>query len=221
MKEVFKFLTDLDNNNNRPWFTEHKEEYTGALGNVKKVTTTIEQELSNSDNLDKTKIFRIYRDVRFSKDKTPYKKSFGIHFKRATNKLRGGYYLHIEPGASMIGGGFWAPEKKDLRRIRDEIAFDDKPLRKIISNKNFINNFGSLEGDALKNGPTGFDKEHPAIDLIKMKQFLVSKRFTDEQVTSKDFVWEVVNSFNAMRPFFDYMSIVLTTNINGESILED
>ena len=163
-------------------------------------------------------MFRIYRDVRFSKDKSPYKTNFGVALGRTKPMLRGGYYLHIEPDGSFVGGGFWEPNAEDLNRIRKEFEMDDSEIRAIISDENFVKTFGKLEGEELKTAPKGFDKEHPAIDLIRKKQYLVSRKFTDKEVTDKNFKTEVVNTFLAMRPFFDYMSEVLGTNLNGESI---
>lgn len=165
-------------------------------------------------------MFRIYRDVRFSKDKSPYKTHWSGSFKRASKYRRGGYYFHIEPGnQSFIAGGFWAPNKEDLARIREEIAQAPDEFREIIETKTFVDTFGSLQGEQLKSAPKGYDKDHPAIDLLRYKQFIVVKPFSDEEVLRSDFV-EVVNAvFQKMRPFFDYMSEVLTTDANGEPIV--
>ncbi len=212
---TLKFLKDIEKNNNRDWFLAHKAQYEAALANLNALRDEIVKGLNKKDVIEEGKVFRIYRDVRFSKDKAPYKNNFGIHFKRATRQRRGGYYLHIEPGGSFVGGGFWAPEPADLKRIRDEFAFDDKPIRKIIKAKNFNKYFGSLQGDELKTAPAGYDRDSPAIDLIRKKQYLISRTFTDKELTSPTFVKEVVTTFEAMRPFFDYMSEVLTTDLNG------
>ena len=213
---TLKFLKDLEKNNNRDWFQAHKAQYENAWANAKEVLDDVVKGLNKKDVIEEGKMFRIYRDVRFSKDKSPYKDHFGIHFVRAGKERRGGYYLHIQPGGSFVGGGFWEPNPADLKRIRNEIAYDDKPLRKIISAKGFVSTFGKLEGDELKTAPSGYERDSPAIDLIRKKQFLVSKKFTDKQVSDPGFVKEVVKTFEAMRPFFDYMSEVLTTNADGE-----
>lgn len=213
---TIKFLRDLDKNNEREWFSANKARYEQALKNVNSFKDAVIQSLSKKDVIENGRVFRIYRDVRFSKDKAPYKNNFGIHFTRATKERRGGYYLHIEPGKSFAGGGFWAPEPEDLKRIRDEIAFDDKPIRKIINQKTFIKYFGTLNGDELKTAPSGYDRDHPAIDLIRKKQFIVGRNFTDKEVTDPGFIKEVTLSFEAMRPFFDYMSEVLSTDLNGQ-----
>lgn len=217
-KETLDFLVQLRNNNNREWFADNKKEFQKLEKEFKTSAQELVTELSKSDSIDKIQMFRIYRDVRFSKDKSPYKTNFGVALGRTKPMLRGGYYLHIEPGGSFVGGGFWEPNAEDLNRIRKEFEMDDTEIRKIISDKNFVKTFGSLQGDELKTAPKGFDKEHPAIDLIRKKQYLISRKFTDKEVMDKNFKTEVLNTFLAMRPFFDYMSEVLGTNLNGESI---
>ncbi len=216
-----QFLRDLSDNNNRPWFQANKERYDSALANMKTFLQAVEQALGETDLIESANLFRIYRDVRFSKDKAPYKNNFGLGFSRATNRLRGGYYVQIEPGASFVGGGFWQPDTADLKRIRDEFAVDDQSIRQIISAPAFQQYFGTLEGDELKTAPRGYDKDSPALDLLRKKSFIVQRAFTDAEVMSEQFLTEVKRSLEAMRPFFDYMSMVLTTNLNGESILEE
>src|SRR5687768_8320944 len=183
---------------------------------MKGVKDAVVKSLNKKDMLEDGRVFRIYRDVRFSKDKAPYKNNFGIHFTRAGKERRGGYYLHIQPGESFAGGGFWAPEPQDLKRIRDEFAFDDQPIRKIISNKTFVKYFGGLQGEELKTAPSGYERDHPAIDLIRRKQFIVSRNFSDKEIQDKNFIKEVTLTFEAMRAFFDYMSEVLSTDLNGQ-----
>jgi uncharacterized protein (TIGR02453 family) len=218
-KSTIDFLKAIRENNNKPWFEANKDTYLTAKDEFKIFAEDLRSLMDKHDLLEKHKIFRIYRDVRFSKDKTPYKSNMSIGFTRATKALRGGYYLHVEPGNIFAGGGFWAPETKDLKRIRDEFATSDKEIREIINNQDFIKHFGTLQGEGIKTAPRGFDKNHPAIDLIRKKQFVVMKPFSEQEVMSENFAREVDITFQAMRPFFDYMSDVLTTNINGESIL--
>jgi uncharacterized protein (TIGR02453 family) len=126
----------------------------------------------------------------------------------------------LEPGASFVEGGFWEPNAGDLMRIRKEFEHDDTEIRSILNDKVFVSYFNKLEGEELKTAPKGFDKAHPAIDVIRKKQFLITRKFTDKEVVHKNFEKEVLATFAAMRPFLDYMSEVLTTNINGESLLE-
>lgn len=215
---TLKFLKALKKNNNREWFAEHKPKYQEALDNYKAFMAAVEQEVAKHDELEGQKVFRIYRDVRFSKDKTPFKVHFSGFLTRATKWRRGGMYIALGAGDSMVGGGFWKPESKDLARIRQEIAADDQELRKIINAKKVKDYFGGLHGDQVKSAPKGYKKEHPAIDLLRYKQFLMMRPFTDAEVLDKGFVKEVSKTFKAMRPFFDYISDVLTTDENGVPI---
>lgn len=223
-KQNLTFLENLAKNNNRDWFLDNKKEFQQQQSNTSSFGDELISLMNQHDLIEtpsgKKSLYRIYRDVRFSKDKTPYKTSWGMHFKRATKKLRGGYYLHIQPGNnSFVGGGFWAPNKDDLQRIREEINIDASELREILHSPPFIKTFGNLEGEQLKTAPRGFDKTHPDVDLLRYKQFIFSKNFTDKEVLDKNFIHSVNATFKEMRPFFDYMSSVLTTNLNGESIL--
>lgn len=220
-KSSLQFLETLKNNNNRDWFELHKNEFKAEEIKLKSFYEAILEDLNMNDTIDKMKIYRIYRDVRFSKDKTPYKFFRSVSFSRASEKLRGGYHLKISPGETMLAGGFFQPNTADLLRIRKEFETDDTEIREIIADDNFQKYFGALEGDELKSAPRGFDKNHDAIDLIRKKSFLVTRKFTDKEVLSANFREELKHSYLAMRPFFDYMSDVLTTDINGESILKE
>ena len=221
-ESAFKFLRDLAKNNNRPWFNENKERYLKEYNHMVDFVEVLLDEMSHHDKLEpmtgKKSMFRIYRDVRFSKDKSPYKNHFSGRMKRATKWLRGGYYYHIEPGNSFLAGGFWGPNSADLKRIREEIAADDKPLREIIAQPVFVDTFGELKGETVKTAPKGFSKDHPAIDLLRYKQLIVIRKFTNKEVTGPDFLAEMVQTFRNMRPFLDYMSEVLTTDSNGVPI---
>lgn len=215
----FQFLQDLIINNNRDWFNENKPRYEAAKNNMKAFGNALLKEMNKTDHIERLKIHRIYRDVRFSKDKTPYKRNLSCSMVRATKLLRGGYYLHIEPDECFLGGGFWSPNKEDLARIRKELAFDAQPLRDIIADDNFQKMFGTLQGEQLKTAPRGFAKDHENVDLLRYKQYLVMRKFTNEEVIQPDFLEKVVAGFQAMRPFFDYMSEVLTTDENGVPIV--
>jgi uncharacterized protein (TIGR02453 family) len=217
---IFHFLHQLKENNNREWFASNKKAFQVEEQLEKAFFMAVYADLEKIDNLDKMQVFRIYRDVRFSKDKSPYKNHFSVGFNRSKPLLRGGMYLHIEDNASFVGGGFWEPNAPDLFRIRKEIEVDASELRAIISEENFQKYFKTLQGEELKTAPKGFDKTHPAIDLLRKKQFLLTRRFTNDEVLSANFKDEVIASFKAMRPFFDYMSDVLNTDLNGESLLE-
>lgn len=212
---TLSFLKDLGVNNNKPWFAENKDRYLTAYEEMKVFRDALSEKMSQFDNIEKTKLYRIYRDVRFAKDKSPYKNNFSGGLTRATKLLRGGYYFSIEPDASLVAGGFFSPNAADLKRIRDEFAVDADPIRQIMADKIFKKKFKTLIGNAVKTAPRGFDKEHPNIDLIRLKQFYVQHNFTDKEVTSKQFLDKLVQSFMDMRPYFDYMSNVLTTDKNG------
>lgn len=216
---TLQFLEQLKEHNNREWFTENKKIFKGHEQEVKNFFKAIESSLKTFDDIESHKIMRIYRDVRFSKDKTPYKPRFAGGFKRATLQLRGGYWLNIEPNNCMAGGGFYGPEPKDLLRIRKEFEIDDSEIRAIINEPIFKATFGEIQGEEVKTAPKGFNKDHKAIDLIKKKQFYVMKRFSDNEMTSPNAIDEITNVYKTLRPFFDYMSDVLTTNLNGESII--
>jgi len=219
------FLKQLQQNNNRDWFADHKEECVKQQSFIETFADGLLAELNTHDVIEtatgKKSQQRIYRDTRFSGDKTPYKKYWGGGFTRATASRRGGYYYHIETGNTFLAGGFWSPSAPDLKRVRDDINYDSAPLRKILNSKTFVSTFGTLNGEQLKTTPKGFDASHEAIDLLRYKQFLLIKRFTDAEVLSPDFLKNASQAYKNMRPFFDYMSEVLTTNANGISLLEE
>jgi len=216
--QVFTFLKALAAHNDRDWFTAHKADYQAAYDNFKAFAHGLQDLMTSHDELARMQVHRIYRDVRFSKDKTPYKSNFSGFFERATKWRRGGYYFHIAPGNTFVGGGFWDPEKADLQRIRTDLAPGPETRRAIIAAPDFVKTFGQLHGEQLKTAPAGYPKDHPAIDLLRYKQFLISHSFTDQEALSPDFPAQAAQVFQKMRPFFDYMSEVLTTDENGVPI---
>lgn len=218
-KSLFNFLEELAKNNNREWFQDHKDAFDAEKKNVELFCQELMEKLVNFDEVDSFRVYRIYRDTRFSLDKTPYKNHFGIIMKRKQPYNRGSFYIHLEPGNVFIGGGFWGPEKEDLFRIRKAIEVEDD-LVDIIAAPDFQEKFGSLYGEQLKTAPKGFDKLHPRVDLLRYKQFLVIKKFTEEQALRADFISQIVEAYQAMLPFFEYMTSVLTTDENGESLLD-
>lgn len=217
---TLQFLNDLTANNNRDWFTEQKPRFTEIQNAVKVRFTEMQVNLEKHDEIEKMKVYRIYRDVRFSKDKTPYNPRLAVSFSRLGKQLRGGYFLQIKPGGTMIGGGFWQPEKDDLYRLRKEIELDATEFRAILNDANFVQYFGGVfNGEELKSAPRGFDKEHPDADLLRKKGYIALRNFTDKQVLAPNFLEEVDATFKAMRPFFNLFSDILTTNLNGESLI--
>lgn len=217
--KTFDFLRELNQNNNRDWFNDNKSKFKSVESDVKSFYHDVKELLEKHDKIEKVKMFRIYRDVRFSKDKTPYKPHFAGSFSRLGAELRGGYYLRIKPGETFVATGFWEPNKEDLLRIRKEWEQDASELKTILDNKEFKVLWGELRGDGVKTAPKGFDKEHPDIELIRKKQFIFVREFSDTEVLSEEFINEIDKSFRTIRPFFDLMSDVLTTNLNGERLV--
>ncbi|MDF2436408.1 MAG: hypothetical protein K0Q95_784 [Bacteroidota bacterium] len=218
---AIEFLKLVKKNNNRDWFNANKERYLKEHEAIIAFADDLLKEMNKHDHIEtpsgKKSLHRIYRDTRFSKEKTPYKINWSGSFSRATKKLRGSYYFHIEPGNSFVGGGFWGPNPDDLKRIRQEIDYDAKPFRKVLNSKSFKETFGTLQGERLTSAPQGFKSDHPEIDLLRYKQFLLMKKFSDKEVLNPDFLKQVNDTFKKMRPFFDLMSEVLTTDSNGIS----
>ena len=218
-KSTLAYISDLANNNEKSWIEANKDAYLSAKDDFQEFANHVGSLMSQHDKISRVKIFRIYRDVRFSKDKTPYKSHFSVEFQRATALRRGSYYLQVDTNGAFLAGGFWGPEKDDLKRIREEFAADPQSILKIINDRKFVSTFGTLKGDSLKTMPRGFDADTEAVDLIKKKQFYVEKSFSREEVLSKDFASKVDATYQVMRPYLDYMSTVLTTNLNGELIV--
>ncbi len=216
------FLKKIKKNNDRTWFMEHKEEYDKAFGELVTFADLILAELKKHDDIEtpngKKSLFRIYNDVRFSKDKSPYKLNLGGAFRRAGVLRRGGYYYHIQPGNSFVAGGFWGPSTQDLNHIRQHIAADPEPITSILKSKSFKKTFSTLQGEQLKIAPRGYTTDHPAIDLLRYKQLIVRHDYSDEEVRHPSFYKKVAQNFHDMRPFLDYMSEILTTDLNGISL---
>ncbi|MBO3700584.1 DUF2461 domain-containing protein [Roseivirga sp. E12] len=223
-KSSFDFLNQLTENNNRDWFNENKPWYQDEHLNATDFAEAMLQGLKEHDDITtvsgKKSMMRVYRDVRFSKDKSPYNPRWAGSFSRQKPHLRGGYYFHLKPGQTVIGGGFYGPVPEDLKLIRDQIAQDDQPLRSVLNDPAFKKVFGALQGEQVKTAPKGFDKEHPAIDLLRHKSMYVFRDFSDKEVLSPNFLKEALSTFVALRPFFDVMTEYLTTDLNGLSRID-
>lgn len=218
-KDLFSFFSDLQQNNNRDWFTEHKPTFKALETQVKTFGEQLKDQLNQHDYIDRFKLFRIYRDVRFSKDKIPYKTHFGLTWHRIKPLYRGGYYLHLSPKNNFLACGFWDPNPADLKRIRQEIDMDGKEYRFILNNKTFKSVWGELQGEAVKTAPKGYAKDHPHIDLLRFKQHIFTINYSDKEICQPDFMDRANKALQAVRPFVDYMSEVLTTNADGESLV--
>lgn len=225
-KSTLTFLKQLAKNNDREWFADNKDKYEAGRENVAEFAQALLDRVSETDVLatesGKKSLFRIYRDVRFSKNKDPYKTNFAGQFVRDGKLRRGGYYYNISPTGdwrSMVGGGFYGIEKDDLKRMREELAVDASELRAIIADKDFVRVFGELQGEQLKTAPQGYPKDHKNIDLLRYKQFYVARDFSDEEILSADFLDMAHEATLTLRPFFDFFTEVLTTDANGELIV--
>lgn len=222
-KSTLDFLYDLSRNNNRDWFAKNKDRYLRENENMIAFADNLLNAMRNHDYLETASgrdcLLRIFRDTRFSKDKSPYKNYWGGSFKRATKKLRGGYYFHLQPGASFAAGGFFSPNPVDLLRIRKDIELNYDDWEKLLLRKSLVVNFGELQGEKIKTVPRGFSKDHPGIEILKHKQYYFKRVFSDKEVLNPGFLQELNNTFKNLRPYFDYMSNVLGTDLNGVSIV--
>lgn len=217
---TIQFLKRLKKNNNKEWFTNNKADYQRARANMKLFMLALEKRMNELDVIENHSLSRINRDLRFSKDKTPYKDYFWGYLRRFGHNRRGGYALSIEIGKpSLVSAGFYSPNKEDLYRIRKELEMDSSQMRAIINDKKFKETFSELIGEGVKTAPRGFDKKDANIDLIRKKQFYVQQPFSEKEILQVDFLDRVVDCYQTIRPFFDYMTEVLTTNINGEPVL--
>ena len=221
-KSTFSFLKKLAANNNREWFNDHKDDYEKSKSNVEGFVDALLARMNGHDDIEtpsaKKSLYRIYNDVRFSEDKTPYNPRFAGYLKRRKPFLRGGYYYWIKPGGTHIGCGFAYPNADDLLRIRKDIFLNFGDWKKMLGTKSIKSVFGTMQGSQVKTAPRGFSKEDPAIEMLRYKQFWFEHSFTDNEALSKDFVKTMDRTFKAIRPVFDYFSDILTTNENGEPL---
>lgn len=213
-KSTFTFLKDLKNNNHKIWFDANKEKYLAAKENLIEWTAELLEKISKLETLlpsdPKKHINRIYRDVRFSKDKTPYNIHLAVSIMRSADmNSKCGVYLHLQPGGSFFAGGVYMPSSEQLKLIRDGIDYDAKPLRKILASKSFKENFGELQGETLVRPPKDFPADHPEIELLKMKQFLISRRYSDKEVLSESFQNEIVKIYKESLKLFAYFDQAL------------
>lgn len=212
MDTILAFLQELKNNNNREWFQANKGWYDDAKAQFEGIVGEVIKGISNFDSdigLLKPKdcVFRIYRDVRFSKNKDPYKINMGAAFSKGGRKSRhAGYYLHIEPDNSFIGGGKWQPEPDVLKSIRYEIYQSPEEFNKIIDNKNFVKLFGQMSGDKLIRPPKGFPQDFEDIELLKFKSYIAGANIPAGQMTQAKFLPFVIDAFQKMNPFIGFLN---------------
>lgn len=211
--DTFHFLSQLATNNNREWFQAHKQQHDKARENVIMFVTQIINDLSKVDvaisaDLDpKDCVMRIYRDIRFSKDKTPYKTNFGIGISPNGKNFDGpGYYLHIHPEQSFLAGGCWMPEPNVLKAIRQEIDYNGSDFHAIVDRPSFKNYFGHLDTELkLKTAPKGYPADHPDIDYLQLKSFTVSHELEQGDLKKADALKKVVAGFTELYPFISYL----------------
>jgi uncharacterized protein (TIGR02453 family) len=210
---ILKFLKDLSKHNDRTWFEKNKPRYLEAKQTFEDFIAALLKELTKVDDklagLEPKKLpFRIYRDVRFSKDKSPYKVNMGAGFS-PNGKLvqEPGYYIHIEPGnKSFLAGGIYMPDAANLAKVRQEIDYNAERLSKILKDKTFKKHFGGLdEFDKLKTMPKGYSKDHPHIEFLKLKSFIVTHMYTDKEVMDKKFIKTIASHGKVIRPLIDFI----------------
>lgn len=212
LPSTLSFLSDLAANNNKPWFDANRGRYAEAktdfeifVGGILK--TLAKTEPAFAEQHAKDCIFRIFRDVRFAKDKSPYKANFGAFFAKGGKKDTGaGYYIHIEPGKGFAGGGLWMPEPPVLKAVRQEIDYNFDEFKNIINDKKFKKYFKTIEGESAKKAPQGYTEDNPAISYLKMKSFTTHTPVADKDITSKSFSKQVTDSFETMKPFIDFLN---------------
>ncbi|WP_378104272.1 DUF2461 domain-containing protein [Chryseobacterium sp. sg2396] len=213
--EVFGFLKKLSQNNNREWFSEHKNLYVESQQNVIAFLESLITKMSGFDEelakIDAKKaLFRIYRDTRFSKDKIPYKTNFGASLGMGKGSQKGGYYLHLEPGKSFIAGGIYMPESSVLKELIKEISLYSEEFLAIINNNDFKKHFPEMDQeDKLKKIPQGFEKDDPMAEYLKLKNFIVVYDLKDEEVLDKNAVKNLTNIFKLMKPLNDFLNAPL------------
>jgi uncharacterized protein (TIGR02453 family) len=211
LRPILDFLSQLKENNHKSWFELHKQYYENARSAFERFINDLIDEFRAEDGLQaltaKECMARIYRDIRFSRDKSPYKTNLGALVGPGGWKGNPyGYFISLEPGGkSMVAGGLHDPTPEQLEAFRQVIKWDAKEFKKITSAPEFLKIFGNLEGERLKTAPKGYDKDHPEIDLLQLKQIIVIHPFSDKSVLGPDFKDQVVTSCRVMKPFLDYL----------------
>jgi uncharacterized protein (TIGR02453 family) len=213
-KTTLQFLNELKKNNNREWFETNRKRYEASKENILgvaadliKVVGTYDKSIAELE--PKQCIFRINRDVRFSKNKAPYKNNMSLVISNGGKKAESAaFYIHIEPGQAFIGCGFWAPEVKKLAAIRQEVDYNFKDFKKIISAKKFTDVFteGLSTEATLQRPPKGYDAENPAIEFIKLKSFVTTTQLTDADLMDKNFVKKISDIYKVAKPFIDFLN---------------
>ena len=213
---TFKFLKDLKKNNNKPWFDKNRKVYEAAKADfISFIQAVIDQhgkkDASIKNLLAKDCLFRINRDVRFAKDKSPYKTNMGASINKGGRKAENsaGYYFHLEPGGVFTGGGIWMPMPPELKKVRQEIDYNFVDFKKIIAAKKFKAVYGELSSNPeykLVRVPKGYDPENPAAEFLKLKSYIAMIKISDADLTSKDLVKKTVAAFQALQPLIEFIN---------------
>jgi len=212
---TLKFLKDLKKNNNKPWFDAHRKHYEDARDDfasfIQKVIDSFGKKDDSIAHLKaKDSTFRINRDVRFSKDKSPYKDNMGGYMNKGGKKAPfAGYYFHCQPGRCFMGGGLWMPMQPELSKVRQEIDYNFADFKKIIGSKKFKSAYGDLSRDAeyvLTRVPKGYEADNPAADYLKLKSFVALAPLKDTELTSKDLVRKTTVAFETLKPLIDFIN---------------
>ena len=212
---TIQFLKKLEKNNSKPWFDANRALYEAAKADFLQLTAQVLKETAKFDASiahlqPKECVFRINRDVRFSKDKSPYKTNMGMSIARGGKKGNfAGYYFHLEPGKSFVGGGLYMPMPDDLKKLRQEIDYNFADFQKIVQHKNFRAAYGDLDFDAalsLSRAPKGYEEDNPAIKYIKLKSFIATNTIADSTLTDKSLVKQITQSFKALHPLLNFIN---------------
>jgi uncharacterized protein (TIGR02453 family) len=213
--QTLKFLSQLKKNNNKPWFDSHRAQYEAARIDFSNFIQLVIDAVQKSDTTitgltAKECQFRINRDIRFSKDKRPYKENFGAFICRGGKKsIYAGYYFHLAPGNSFIGGGLWQPEPENLKKVRQEIDYIWEVFSSILKYKNFKKIYGDLykgEDMSLSRMPKGYEEDNPAIDYLKLKSLIAETEITDEELTKSTLHKKTVAAFEALQPLLNFIN---------------
>jgi len=216
MQALLQFLKGLKENNNKEWFNDHRKEYETAKEQMLFFTEIIIQEIRRFDAevpmmSPKDCLFRIFRDVRFSKDKSPYKTNMGSFIAPGGRKSeKAGYYVHFEPGSSFIGGGVWCPGPDVLRTIRQEIHDHPDTFKEILNDEDFKQYFDEIIGEKLRTAPKGFDKEFEDIDLLRYKSYAFGYSLSDQNVLSDNLVELTVEAFQQLGQMNRFLNDAIT-----------
>lgn len=216
LNNTLLFLEELSNNNNKEWFDDNRKRYQNLRVEFIEFVQSLIDGISSFDasltGVDPKKcIFRINRDVRFSNDKSPYKTNFGALLGSLGKKTEGsGYYIHLQPGNSFLGGGIYQPNPANLASIRQEIDYNAQSLRNLLDSDSFQEMFGSIQGNKVKTAPKGYSKDHPAINLLRLKNFYVIRNFSDSNVCASTFHTEALNTYREAQKFNDFINHALS-----------